>query len=153
MGFGTRCLPLRDREEAVTIQAVAKRLAPSWHSVGATQSIEEFDSIEGQLRITLPADYKCLIMDLGAGEAQLPGGYVRLYPLSEILSRQEDGLPNVVVFGSDGGDHGFGFDVSTRRDTATYRVVEFPISTLDPAEVEVVANSFEGFLTERLERT
>lgn len=134
----------------MTIQKLSARLAPYWHSQGATQSVEEFDPIERALGVTLPADYKYFMMELGAGEAQLTGGYVRLYPLSELPLRREEALPTVVVFGSDGGDQGFGFDVSTRRDTATYRVVEFPISALEPEEVEVVADSFERFLRDRL---
>jgi hypothetical protein len=64
--------------------------------------------------------------------------------------RREEALQHVVVFGSDGGDQGFGFDVSARRDTATYRVLEFPISALEPEEAEVVAESFEQFLWARL---
>jgi SMI1/KNR4 family protein SUKH-1 len=134
----------------VTIQKVTARLAPHWHTTGVTQSVEEFDAIERALGVTLPADYKYFMMELGAGEGRLTGGYVRLYPLNELPLRREGALPSFIVFGSDGGDHGFGFDVSRNRDTAAYRVVEFPISTLEPDEVDVVAESFERFLRERL---
>jgi SMI1/KNR4 family protein SUKH-1 len=134
----------------MTIQTLSARLAPYWHSEGVTQSVEEFDSIERALGVTLPADYKYFMMELGAGEGKLTGGYVRLYPLSELPLRREEALGNVIVIGSDGGDQGFGFDVSTRRDTASYRVVEFPISALEPEEVDVIAESFERFLRERL---
>jgi hypothetical protein len=137
----------------MAIQDTIKRLAAQWRSGGVTDSVEDFDPIESALGVPLPADYKFFLMELGEGEADLPGGYLRVYPLGEIPSRQEPALSNVVVFGSDGGDHGFGFDAGSRTDTATYRIVEFPTSTTDPTEVEVVADSFDAFLKARSRRS
>jgi hypothetical protein len=62
----------------VTIQNVRACLAPYWHSEGVTESVEEFDGIERALGAKLPADYKYFMMELGAGEAKLAGGYIRL---------------------------------------------------------------------------
>ena len=133
----------------MAIQKVISRLKPLWH-LNHLESIDNVEMAETKLGCPLPADYKYLLMELGPGESDLPGGYLRVYPLEELPRRQESGLPSIVVFGSDGGDHGFGFDAGSRRESASYRVVEFPTSAIDRSEVEIAGDSLELFLKKRL---
>jgi hypothetical protein len=57
------------------------------------ESVDQFDSIETELRVFLPSDYKAFLMLTNGAETRPPLTRFSFYPLSELLPRREDGQP------------------------------------------------------------
>jgi hypothetical protein len=142
----------------MSIQKIVQRLRPYWHAVPPLGDFEAIDTLESRLGSRLPADYKMFLQWFSnGGEASLPGGYLLLFPVGELLERQAsyeiDRIrPNLLLFGLEGDDV-FAFDLQTSRATADYPVVRLSVSSRDPNEIEQVAPSFAGFLQNRLSRS
>ena len=136
----------------MTIQATVKRLRAYWHARDPLTSFAAIDAVEASCGHPLPADMKYFYQWFSdGGEGRLPGGYLSLYPMSEIPQVQEQYrvrafLPHVLVCGSDGGDEAFALDLSQRADTARYPVIQFSFGAMEPGEVEQVGENFEDFL-------
>ena len=142
----------------MTIQKVIQRLRPYWHALPRLDGFEAIDALEEHLGLRLPADYKMFLQWFSdGGEADLPGGYLLLFPAGELLERQAtyevDRIrPGLLVFGLEGDDV-FAFDLQTRRGTADYAVARLSVSSRDAAEVEEIAPNFAAFLQARLAPT
>lgn len=134
----------------MSIQTTIKALSGGWFGSQRVEAVDAFDAIESQLGSVLPADYKFFMMWSNGGEADLPGGYLAIFPIQEIMSRQVDELKGLFVFGSEG-DHVFAFDLRSRKASADYPVVEFSLASRDEDEIEVVAVGFNAFLRSRMQ--
>jgi hypothetical protein len=139
----------------MNIQSIVKRLKPVWHRNEPLEGFEPIEAVEASCGSSLPADLKYFYQWFSdGGEGRLPGGYLCLYRMSEIPGIQEQygvkaALRDVLVFASDG-DEAFALDLSKRRDTARYPVVQFSFGAMDPDAVEQVAEDFEDFFRRRL---
>lgn len=134
-----------------SLKGLLKLLRPQWHGNEPVSSFDELDRIEAQLRTHLPADFKGFYQWFSnGGEGQLPRGYLRIYPVEELLGLQEAyGVasirPSLFMFAGNGSD-GFALDTSRNRAGVTYPVVEFGLGCRDPGEVEDRGDDFREFL-------
>lgn len=140
----------------MTLHQLLPRMTPYWSVNKPGECFDEIEMVESHLGSPLPADYKYFLQWFSnGGEGGLPGGYLLLFRIEEVIVRQRDyqiatASPGHLAIGLEG-DHIFCFRVSERRSTADYRVVEIPLSCLDdPEEVVVVGENFADFLSRRL---
>lgn len=89
-----------------------------------------------RLDIDLPNDYRTFLAEANGGEGFVgDGGFVRLWPIDEIESSNEElGVsefaPDLVFFGTDGGGEGYAFDIRARP----HRVVQVPLIGMKDSE-------------------
>jgi hypothetical protein len=129
-----------NRDLAELTAALAKN-APASESLVRT--------IEDQIGIAFPADYREFIRRSNGGEGVLgPGSYLQLWPIEEIpklnaIARVTEFAPGLVLFGSDGGSMSYAFDTRQLDNIQFVQVPDIPLS-LD--EVEVLGHTFVEFL-------
>jgi hypothetical protein len=100
------------------------------------------------LNLVLPADYVCFLQQMNGGEGFLgDNAYLALWRVEELAERNADcgvpdHAPDLLLFGSDGGDEAFAFD--TRSSPPT--IIAIPYITLDDCDAIAISTSFRGFL-------
>lgn len=99
------------------------------------------DAVGGRL----PTDYIDWMRASNGGEGFLgPISYLMVWPVDELLERNRrleisQRMPGVILFGSNGGDAAFGFDM---RSTPSIRVVEIPYVDIGTVPGRVRATGF-----------
>ena len=96
----------------------------------------------------LPADYIEFIHEFNSAEGGLGRSeYVALWPVEELdkLNNEyevKEYWPGVLLFGSNGGGMGYGFDFGS--DGPSIRAI--PFDSIDPEDSELLASTFTVFL-------
>lgn len=109
---------------------------------------EEIASLRDSLPGPWPEDYFDCLRSSNGLEGYVGGrGYLWLWGTGELLKRNiayhvQELLPSVVLFGSDAGPIGFGFD----RSSPKIRVVSIELSGLHRDYVQHRADSFSSFI-------
>ena len=98
-----------------------------------------------EFKQALPADYLAAVAAFGGREGFLGGVYLRLYRLQELVALNiayevPSLLPEVIVFGSDGGGEAFAFLLGEAA------VIRVPFLPLGPERAHRVARSFTEFV-------
>jgi hypothetical protein len=103
---------------------------------------------EKQLGRPLPKDYLGFMMISNGGEGFVgANSYLRLWKIEELLA-MNDGyetaihLPDCLLFGTDGGDEAFAFDLRTSQT----RIVQLPFLDMYWESAWLLSDSFNGFL-------
>lgn len=96
---------------------------------------------------SLPSDYIQFLHNYDGGEGFIGDNYLILWKVEElsVFNREyevEQYAPGILLFGSDGGGEGYGFDT---RDAAM-PVVRIPFIGMELRYVRAVADSFIDFL-------
>jgi hypothetical protein len=106
-------------------------------------------ALERELKARLPEDYRDFLSSIDGlvGRYGEDRRYVDLWPGSDLLARNRDYMvdefaPGLLIFGSDGGDTAFAFDM--RR--LPWRVVQVPFVGMGTDETRPLAPSFGDFL-------
>lgn len=108
--------------------------------------IEQFQQMRG---IKLPEDYIAFLLRSNGADGPVgETGYVSLWSIDELSEmnsgyRVEEFAPGILLFGSDGGDEAFGFDL---RDSSM-RILEVPFVGMSRSAAKLVATSFTKMLT------
>lgn len=97
----------------------------------------------------LPNDYLAFMERTNGAEGSIGETYLSLWPAEEIKSLNEqyaveEFAPGLLLFGSDGGDVAFGFDMRSRP----MRVVEVPFVGMSLEAVKERGRTFLDFLEE-----
>ena len=106
------------------------------------------DEAEKRLEVSFPSDYKDFIIEHNGAEGAIgENAYLVIWSMEDIATLNEeygvsDFTPELVYFGSDGGDMAYAFD---KRKTPC-SIVEFPFEALDVSEAVYISDSFNGFL-------
>jgi len=108
------------------------------------QAIEKF---EAESRIQLPQDYVCFLQKMNGGEGEFGESYLALWSIDDIVERNRgymvaEATPGLLVFGSDGGNEAFGFDLRSNAK----EIVAVPFIVLDWKDSIRVAPTFTAFL-------
>ena len=109
----------------------------------APQLIEE---IEKKLNFKFPLEYKEFLLKCDGAEGELgKNNYLVLWPLKEIVSLNEEYeaskyTPNLVYFGSDGGEVVYALD----KNTTPLSYVELPLDS--NKDVTTISKSFDDFI-------
>ena len=121
-------------------------LAPHFHARSGVESVQSFDSVEADLGVVLPADYKAFLMWANGGETLPPLPRYAFYELGALVPRRADGQPpDVLEIATDDSD-GFAFDLRVKQAEASYPVVSYPLGDTTREAVELVADDFQQFL-------
>src|SRR5258708_17677217 len=110
-------------------------------------STESLGALQNELLTQLPRGFAEFLLHSNRAEGAICKGYVilwcaeRIAKLNEAYAVQEF-APGLLLFGTDGGNMGYGFDI--RSDSTT--VVETPLVGMDWSETRTVASDFAEFL-------
>jgi len=112
---------------------------------GATA--EQIESAERALRVSFPDEFREFVTVRNGGEGLVGQTYVMLWDISELgrMSRAYDPdvwAPGLLLFGTDGGNEGFGFD--TREPGMP--IVQIPLVGMCWGEARPLGDTFNGFL-------
>jgi hypothetical protein len=80
-------------------------------------SIESLDDLMTRLGRQLPSDYLMLMQFTNGAEGPIGSSYVVIWPIEEVIPLNEGNgvaefAPSLMLFGSDGGSKGYGFDTA-----------------------------------------
>lgn len=104
---------------------------------------------EQELGLRLPADYKALLLESDGFEGFIGAQvYVSLWPAADLAILNDayavsEFLPGVTLFGTDGGDTGYGF----RKVGNRIEYVAVPLVGMVPSAVSVVGDSIIEMLS------
>jgi hypothetical protein len=109
-----------------------------------TARIEE---IEKMIGVTFPLDYKEFMQHFNGGEGEIKNSYVVLWKADELIDFNEayavnEFAPGLVLFGSDGADMAYAFDVRHEK----LSIVVVPFIGMDIDGIKHCADSFIEFL-------
>jgi hypothetical protein len=81
-------------------------------------SSQFLDDLMLQLGRRLPSDYLTFMLVTNGAEGKVGSSYVIIWPVEEVLQLNKsygvsEFAPNLVLFGSDGGTKGYGFDTGS----------------------------------------
>jgi hypothetical protein len=128
-----------------------KELSGRYYVEERIENVLDLEKIEASLALRLPADYKYFLMWQGAGSTLPPLHYRRIYPLSELLERNESGQPPETLEFATDDSLGFAFDLSRQKRMASYPVINYPLGETSRSDTECEANDFAGFIARCLE--
>ena len=99
--------------------------------------------VYAKLPCSLPPDYVCFLQEHNGGEGFVGENYLIVWKAEELINfnreyEVNEYAPGILLFGSNGGGEGFGFDT---RDV-TLPIVRVPFIGMDLRYAIVVANSF-----------
>ena len=110
--------------------------------------IQTVETAEKKLGIAFPDDYKDFILEHNGAEGAIgENAYLVIWSMDDIAMLNEeygvsDFTPELVYFGSDGGEMAYAFD----KRTSPFSIVEFPFEALDVSEASLISDSFDVFL-------
>lgn len=112
---------------------------------GATE--EQISNAERVLRVHLPAQYAKFLTARNGGEGLIGQTFVVLWDISELgrMNRAYEPdvwAPGLLLFGTDGGNEGFGFDT---RGTGL-PIVQVPLCGMSWGEARFLGQTFDDFL-------
>ncbi len=107
----------------------------------------EVTTLESELGISLPDDYRTFLLNRGRGEGFFGRRYLLLYSADQILPFNHDyetskHAPGLLLFGTDGGGEGFAFDLRE----ASYHIVIVPLIGMSLNDAKRIASTFTDFL-------
>ena len=111
-------------------------------------SSEAIAELERKLSVQLPAEYRAFMERSNGAEGVIGEvGYLMLWSIEDVADLNDEyGVtefaPDLVLFGSDGGDTGYAFD--TRKSPPEIATV--PFIGMDLNEVKAYATTFNEFL-------
>ena len=96
---------------------------------------------------SLPDDYLSMFTELNGGEGFVGEEYLILWKAEELIPFNKEYevdkyAPGILLFGSNGGGEGFGFDIRSKP----YKIVEIPFIGMDLQYATPIADSFTNFL-------
>jgi hypothetical protein len=114
----------------------------------SASSIQQFQIESGLL---LPDDYARFLQQVNGGEGFIGNAYVILWRVEELLEMNkiyqvDEYAPGLFLFGSDGGDEAFAFDIRTDAKP----ILSVPFVGMELHVARPVALGFKTFLEEML---
>ena len=108
---------------------------------------DTINRIEVESSLNLPVEYKEFLRKQNGGEGFIGNAYAMLWRAEELLEKNRsyqvrDYAPGLFLFGSDGGDEAFAFDM--RLDSKP--IVSVPFVGMKLSETLPVAENFDEFL-------
>jgi hypothetical protein len=91
-------------------------------------SLEVISEIENKLGVKFPSDYIEFVLFSNGYEGSIGESYIVIWPIEELIEANEsyeveEYTPGLILFGSDGGEEAFAFDM--RTDNIKYVMVPY----------------------------
>lgn len=108
----------------------------------------EIAKVQQTLKFRLPESYVSFMLMRNGGEGFIGKSYLVLWKIEDLISmnvayRVAEFAPGLFLFGSNGGDDAFGFDVRSN----TCEIVSIPFVAMEIEDARAVASDFETFLS------
>jgi hypothetical protein len=103
--------------------------------------------VQARLGVQLPADYIAWLQrSNGATGALGESNYVDLWPVEDLIDRNAaynvaEFAPGLLLFGTDGGDEGFGYDLRT----SFAHIVSIPLTGMRWEDAKIQGEKFSEF--------
>lgn len=106
---------------------------------------DKIKDIEEKFKITLPKNYIEYISKNNGFSGDLNGEYCDLWKLEDIISLNEEYkvqefFPNLIYFGSNGGDEAYAFDKSNNMCIVSISFIS------NEKDKKIIANNFKEFI-------
>jgi SMI1 / KNR4 family (SUKH-1) len=121
------------------------------YSVSVPATLSGIAAAESVLIYSLPADYKDFLLMTDGLEGAGDHEYLVLWSSKELIELNaayhvKEFVPNVIIFGSDGAEEAYGFDISV----VPASIVKLPFIGMGYVPNERLAGSFEEFLSMKI---
>jgi hypothetical protein len=129
----------------MNIEDIIKKISNQWNIISIAE-LQQISTIEKELGIVFPEDYKTFLKWSNGGEGYIGENYISLWKVENLIILNKEYqiqkyLSNsFLAIGTDGGGISYGFNVSN------YTVFKCPFGDLDINEISIVAKSFKDFL-------
>jgi len=109
---------------------------------------DEIERVQQGLKFRLPKSYVDFMLTKDGGEGFIGRSYLVLWKIEELILMNHayhvaEFVPDIILFGSNGGGEAFGFD--TRSEVCA--IVSVPFVAMEIENAKVLASDFEGFLS------
>ena len=114
---------------------------------------EEIEKVEKELSIVFPKNYKNFMIESNGLEGEIGEiSYLVIWSIDEIIELNEEYeveeyMPNLIYFGSDGGDMAYAFDKENNME-----IIEIPFDSIHIEDKELLGKNFEEFIQNLFER-
>ena len=108
----------------------------------------EINKTQDKLKIKFPEQYKKFLLSHNGAEGSIgENSYLVIWSIEDIISLNEEyGVfeftPEILYFGSDGGDMAYAFD---RRNSAV-KIVEIPFESISVNDAVTLSDDFDDFI-------
>jgi len=126
----------------ISLEALSRQF-----DVAAAATRTEIEEVDRHFNYPFPADYKAFLQTTNGLEGEEKGyGYLVLWSTKELIElntayQVKEFVENVIIFGSDGAENAFGFDITSGA------IVKLPFIGMGHIPNEQVADTFEEFLS------
>lgn len=115
-------------------------------SLESSLDLKVIQEIDSKLGFILPNDYKEIVKVLNGFEGSISNSYIVFWSVNELIELNEgygvnDFAPGIFLFGSDGGNQAYGFDV---RDDEM-RIITIPFIVMDIDDIEICGEDMNEF--------
>ncbi|WIV21156.1 SMI1/KNR4 family protein [Paenibacillus polygoni] len=115
-------------------------------SLESSLDLKDIQEIDSKLGFILPNDYKEIVKVLNGFEGTISNSYIVFWSVNEVIELNEgygvdDFAPGIFLFGSDGGNQAYGFDV---RDDEM-RIITIPFIVMDIDDIEICGEDMNEF--------
>lgn len=126
------------------MEELLEEIAATWYKEPGANS-SQIESLEQELKVTLPEDYRHFLLWSDGGEGDIGKCYLSLWSIGEIPQLNSDYLishyvPGLVGIGTDGGSICYALDF--RQDRVSPSFVSVPLGDLDYESVVIIAPTF-----------
>lgn len=111
-------------------------------------NLSSINITEENLKIKFPEQYKNFLMAHNGAEGPIGGNsYLVLWPIEDIISLNEEYgafefTPEILYFGSDGGEMAYAFD----RRTLIVKIIEIPFESISIDDAVELSDDFDDFI-------
>lgn len=123
----------------------------NYFEINAPATETAIEDAERHFNYQLPTDYKRFLLFSNGLEGNIADNYLVLWSVEELVELNEayhvkEFVPDIIIFGSDGGEEAFGFDITD----SNAKVVKLPFIGMGYIANEQLADTFEGFLLSQI---
>ena len=128
------------------MKQILSKLSSNFH-VGTPATNDQLGEIEKHFNCIFPDDYKEFLKFTNGLEGFTPSNYLVLWTTQELIQLNQaynvkEFIANTIIFGSDGGEEAFAFDISS----TDFTIIKLPFIGMGHIANEKLFDTFESFL-------
>ncbi|TXI13344.1 MAG: SMI1/KNR4 family protein [Pedobacter sp.] len=127
------------------MEKIVEKIKATWYKNSGAE-LQNISTVERDLDIIFPNDYKTFITWSNGGEGEVGGNYISLWKIEDIITLNNDYQiqkylsKDFLAIGTDGGGVCYGFNL---RDNFSF--FKCPLGDLDINELSLITKSFKEF--------
>jgi hypothetical protein len=121
--------------------------------ISAPAKVKAIEKAELHFAFKFPTDYKEFLMFSNGLEGSTKDSYIVIWSIEELIELNEaykvrDFISNLIIFGSDGAEDAYGFDISGGK----CKIVKLPFIGMGYISNEMIGDTFDNFLSSKIEQ-